>query len=556
MVLFQKAFPDNYSIVKTKKKKSMKKLLIPSAIILAGVILVLFNFFKGEREGDLEIKIQKATLIMPAAHKVYANPDALDGQYYLFKAKITNRGQGSLEDIIVKYQVPGFIEWTELATVGKMIPGQSVVVTCYPVFDEKITEKTTESMERVNVQVAWAGASPRDLIEETFTFKMLNRNDYAYTNIPANEILGWADMFDNAVLLPCYVTPNDPIIKYYTQIVQEKVLKGEDAGITKKPEEGVRFLLGIYEATRMAHMVYSVTKGIPQSLDDLQTIIQHLRLPREIITGNAGICIELSIMYASVLSSAGIDPVIFLVPGHAYPGFRMGGQYFAIEATGILGEGLGKIHTAKEAFEDGMKQLEEFFKAVQIGDPRFILVDIHELNNRGAVSMNLGDNEFLRKKVDEIAENFSVRPGRSRTAGQDVRYQQTNLARFPGPLSFIIPSGWQTYNYPAPNFPLLIAQVASPDQIASVSVYDIPANSPQNAMQQLVQYFSQMGLNLEYTISGNIVQGTSSNYAAVFQWKGKIAPGSAGYRLVAIGADQRFYNQYAGVINSIYNSIN
>jgi hypothetical protein len=534
----------------------MKKLLIPIAIILAGVILVLFNFLGGEKEGELDIKIQKATLIMPAAHKVYANPDALDGQYYLFKAKITNQGKGNLEDIVVKYQIPGFIEWTELTTVGKMIPGQSVVVTCYPVFDEKITQKTTESIERVNIEVDWAGAGPRDIIEENFTFKMLNRNDYAYTNIPANEILGWADMFDNAVLLPCYVTPNDPIIKYYTQIVQEKVLKGEDAGITGKPEEGVRFLVGIYEATRMAHMVYSVTKGIPQSLDDLQTIIQHLRLPREIITGNAGICIELSIMYASVLSSAGIDPIIFLVPGHAYPGFKMAGQYFAIEATGILGEGLGKIHTAQEAFEDGMKQLEEFIKAAQSGDPRYMLVDVHELNNRGVVSMNLDDNEFLRKKVDEIAQNFTARPTRTRITSHDATRQQTQIARFPGPLSFIIPSGWQTFNYPSPNFRILIAQVASPDQIASVSVYDIPATSAQNAMQQLVQYFYQMGLNLEYTISGNNVQGTSSNYAAVFQWKGKIAPGSGGYRLVAIGADQRFYNQYAGVINSIYNSIN
>lgn len=75
-------------------------------------------------------------------------------------------------------------------------------------------------------------------------------------------------------------------------------------------------------------------------------------------------------------------------------------------------------------------------------------------------------------------------------------------------------------------------------------------------MVQLVQYFAQMGLNLQYSIEGNRVQGASSNYAAVFQWKGRIAPGPNGYRLVAIGADQNYYQHYAGTINSIYNSIN
>jgi hypothetical protein len=534
----------------------MKKLAIPMIMVLAGVFLVIFSFFGGNKTGDLEIKIQKAPLIMPAAHKVYANPEALDGQYYLFKAKITNNGKGTLEDIVVKYEVPGYINQTELATVGKMIPGQSVVITCYPVFDQKITEKTTESLERVNIEVAWAGADRRDILEESFTFKMLNRNDYIYSNIPSNEILGWADMYDNSVLLPSFVTPNDPIVKYYTQVIQEKVIKGEDAGISRKPEEAVRVLLGIYEATRLAKMVYGVTKGIPQTLDDVQTLLQHLRLPREVITGNSGLCIELSLLYASVLSSAGLDPIIFLVPGHAYPGIKIQGQYFALEATGIGGEGLGGTLTAEQAFKKGMEQLDEFVKAVQAGNPAYSFIDIHELNNRGVVSMHLDDNEFLRRKVDEIAANFTTTGQRFRNINQTIDRSQGAVARYPGPLSFVIPAGWQTFPYPSPNFRLLIAQVISPDQVASVSIYDIPATSAQNAMNQLAQYFSQMGLSLQYSIDGNRVQGTSSNYAAVFQWKGKIAPGPNGYRFVAIGADQNYYQQYSGVINSIYNSLN
>jgi hypothetical protein len=535
----------------------MKKLILPLGIIVLGIITTGISFFlSGPNEASLDIRINSTPLIMPAAHKVYANPDALDGQYYLFKARITNTGKKTLENVVVKYQVPGYIEWTELSTTGLMIPGQTIVAVCYPVLNPSVTEKTTESVERANVKVEWEGASNRDIIEETFSFKMLSRNDFAYTCIPSDEIMGWSDIYDNDPLLPCFVTPNDPIVKYYTQVVQEKVMKGEAASVTRSPEQGVNFLLGLYEATRMSHMVYSGTKGIPQSLQDVQTLIQHVRLPRELISGNTGLCIELSVLYASILSNAGIDPIIFLVPGHAYPGFKMGGQYFAIEATGIGGEGLGKISDAQEAFKMGMTQLDEFIKAFQAGDPRYSIVDVHELNANGVVSMNLNDNDYLRKKVDEIAENFM--PKRQ----QDIQYaQQTNTGqlanvnRFPGPLSFVIPSGWVTYQNPVPGFPLLVAQVASPDMMATVSVYNIPASSAEEAMSQLRQYFSQMGLTLQYAISGSNIQGTSANYSNTFRWIGKIVPAGGGYRLVAVGADNQIYGQYSGAINSVYNSI-
>lgn len=536
-----------------------KKLFIPLLVFTAGILLVLMSILNFGKSGGLDIKIDKCTLIMPAAHKVYANPAALNGQYYLFKALVTNNSNKTLEKVTMKYRVPGYIEWTELGTLGKMIPGQSAVVACYPVFDQKITEKTTESMEKVEIEVDWAGASDSDILEESFNFKMLNRNDFAYTCIPAEDILGWADMFDNDPLVACFVTPNDPIVKYYTQVVQEKVMKGESAGVTQSPEQAVQFLMGLYEATRMSHMVYSSTSGVPQSLEDVNTIIQHVRLPREVITGNTGLCIELSTLYASVLSSVGLSPIIYMVPGHAYPGIKVNGQYYAIEATGIGGEGLGNISGAEDAFKQGMKNLEEFVKALQVGDPRYSLVDINEVNAKGVTSMNLDDNDFLRNKVDEIVMNFV--PGEQRNVNMNIHRASggTEVAdnRFPGPLSFVIPAGWQTYRSPAPNMPILSAQVVSPDQLASVSIYDIPANSSQSAMQLVSQYFSQNGLQLQYELNGSKISGTSysPSYGITFEWVGRISAVQGGYRLVAVGADNRVYSQYSGTINSVYNSI-
>src|SRR5690606_30966918 len=184
-------------------------------------------------------------------------------------------------------------------------------VPCYPKFKDDITKKTTASVEKAHIEISWDGADNDDIIEEEFTFKITDRNDFLYTGIPQSEIVGWSDGYDNINLLACFVTPNDPVIKYYTQIVQEKVLKGEATLFSEDPKDVMRFLAGIYDATLMTHMVYSGAKGVPQSLGDISSYSQQMRLPREVVTGNTGLCIELSFLYASMISSAGLEPVIF-----------------------------------------------------------------------------------------------------------------------------------------------------------------------------------------------------------------------------------------------------
>jgi hypothetical protein len=67
-------------------------------------------------------------------------------------------------------------------------------------------------------------------------------------------------------LLSCLVTPEDPIIKYLTQKIQEKLLKGETASVENKVNEATRVLWGIYEATLRAHMVYSGTSVFLKNL--------------------------------------------------------------------------------------------------------------------------------------------------------------------------------------------------------------------------------------------------------------------------------------------------
>ncbi len=62
----------------------MKKYLLPGILLIAGIAFLLFPYLFSS--GSIDLKIQPASVIMPAAYKVYANPDVAGGRYNLFKA--------------------------------------------------------------------------------------------------------------------------------------------------------------------------------------------------------------------------------------------------------------------------------------------------------------------------------------------------------------------------------------------------------------------------------------------------------------------------------------
>jgi len=475
-----------------------------------------------------------------------------------------------LTDLEVLYEVPGYIDETEIDEIEYLLPGQSAVVTIYPKFSTSIVEKTSTSKERGKVTVNYESDGKSEDWDKTFSFEMRGRNDLIYSSLPSEEIVGYNDMFDNMALIPCFITPEDPIMKYYTQQVQQKVLKGEAASVYQTDEEAVRFLAGVYDATLMAGMVYSGTKGIPVDIGDVSSLIQHIRLPREVVTGNTGLCIELSTLYCSVLSCAGLDPIVFMVPGHAYPGIRINGNYYAIEATMIGGEGLGGSSNSQEALEQGMKQLQEFAQAAGNGDPRYMIIDVHQLYGEGIRPMELKDDQFLREKIDEIAQHFDGTVKRKKSKGNQQSSgsgtapppdKGMNMTAYSGNVAFNYPANWLRYNYPAPDFPVLISQLESPDQSMAISVYDLQAvYGPDAAMAYLQEAYSYAGVLVTYQAAGTkgnyrVYDGQSNMGGEIFNWKAYFKQVSGGTSGITIGAPSYYYNQNQNIMNQIISTI-
>lgn len=551
----------------------MKKFLLPIILFLCGAGLFAFTQFTSGSIDDLEIKIENAPVIMPACYKVYANPEALSGRYFLFKMLITNKGTRPVRNIKAAYEIPKFIEQTEIEKISVLNPGQSMVIACYPVFNDDVVNKTTSSKEKAKIVLTSSGGDR----EEEFGFEMKGRNEFLYTCVNPEEIRSYKDMFDNDPLLACYVTPEDPIIKYYTQQMQEKVLKGETAAVTNDPKEAVRLLMGVYQSTYLSGMVYSGTSGVPSKFDDLQSMVQSLRLPREVVTGNTGLCIELSLLYASVLMAAGLDPVIYLIPGHAYPGIVFQGQYYAIEATAIGGEGLGGRQGAEAALQKGMQQLNEFIKAAQMGDERYNIINIRDMIAQQITPMELKDDQFLREKVEKIASgwvngalsndvqtNFAANNGGGGgggNSGGDNGGGGSGMAAYSGNVSFSYPSQWRRINNPAASYlPQLIHAFQSPDNMASIQVYQIQgAGSPNQAMQVIQQQLYPTGQEVQYQPAGNsgsyeVFNGVTYSANGSMQWQAYMKRSGGGVAGVILGSASGGEG-YNGLLNQVKSTI-
>lgn len=535
------------------KNKAIIYKVFPAALIV-GAIVLIFSCFLKNNKGSLKLQIKTNPVIMPAAYKVYSNSELLGGKYFLFKALLTNDFNKTLNNVVVKYSIPGFVDWTVIGSFGKINPGQNVTIACYPKFDKSIVERNTRSKENFILNISWDGASKNEIIERNYSFDLLSVNEIAYTSIDNDEITSYADLFDNKELFACWVTPNDPIIQLYTSLIQSEILKGEKAAVTKTVDDAILVLYGIYEMTKKTNMVYSSTKGIPSEIKGIETTIQNLRLPREVIVGNTGLCIELSLLYASVISKIGLNPIIFLQPGHAFPGIEIDGNYYAIEATMIGGEGLGYSGSFEEALQTGMDNLKSFFEEYFYQGQGFIL-KINELQEIGILPMELKDDQYSKSLFEDRFKNKNNFNNKINHIENNNKNSFSNNNRFNGRFSVMIPNGWNTFYYPYQNFPSLTAIIVSPDNNIVINIFDIPANSVNNAMVLLYNEFYRNGVVFEYNINGQQASGYTYSSLANTQWVGKIGNVDGGYRLICISSNVNSFKNYYTIINEIYNSI-
>jgi hypothetical protein len=135
----------------------------------------------------------------------------------------------------------------------------------------------------------------------------------------------WGKGFQNARYIVSWVTPHDSrveqVLARAAELMPSHRLPGYEEGKGTAVEERSTYLeaQAVYRAVQREGMSYvksSLTLGGHQDWSE------RVRPAGESLEEHSANCIDGAVLYASLFENLGMDPVILLVPGHAFVGVR------------------------------------------------------------------------------------------------------------------------------------------------------------------------------------------------------------------------------------------
>jgi len=142
------------------------------------------------------------------------------------------------------------------------------------------------------------------------------------------EEMYWGEGLEYAPLVASWVTPRDPLVEEVLARAKEflplRRLPGYETG---KPQAGLEQssraqARAIYRALQARGLSYVKSSGVLASATN-RALAERIRLPGQSLRTVSANCIDGVVLYASLLENLGMEPVIVIVPGHAYLGLRL-----------------------------------------------------------------------------------------------------------------------------------------------------------------------------------------------------------------------------------------
>jgi hypothetical protein len=495
--------------------------------------------------------------LMSFAYKVYANPEVADGRYFLSKTVLKNTGQGPLRDLAVSYQVPDYIPWTTPEVTNSLPAGSTLVQVFYPKFTDKVSRLANKTTATLEIKLQWrereGGPLKEEVVRDNFT--LLGVNEVQYSDLPNEDIATWYDNWTLAQFIVCMVTPNDPVVKEYAAAITERT-GGSMAGVTRSPHDVVELMKGTYEYMIATGMRYAGAKGVPEKIGGDTKLVQTVRLPRDVITSNNGLCIELAILWASIMDQLGCESYIVMRPGHAFTVVMAEGQMLPIECTAITPKAVGSENFVP--FEEAVKMAAEDFQKQELKIP----YSVRQMQAAGYASPELPDVDIEKIKNILANRNRAAEPTAVAQPSHGPWASGAGLARYQhrqGLLSFGYPQNWQM-RPPVPQIGNTFA-AGDPNTQANVQVYEVPnVSDPRTAMNMIVQAIGRLGaqVSVEDTrTQGNVYffQGSTTGSGGYFQWQGVFRAVPGGVIGITTGSPQASFEANRASFNQIFSTV-
>ena len=285
---------------------------------------------------------------------------------------LTNRNPQPVRVMTVT-EIPGY---SDKASDTVDIPANGTVdVTENP----RLTQASIDSLDierpaSLHVRVVYLQNGDEKLIlDETKNITLTARRDFPWS------ITGFTQQEDFQ-LLAAMITPTDPsveaLIRDAANHTSNGVMVGGYGG-DALDSKGLVWdrLSALWDAENDYKLTYVNT-----TVTFAPGTYQRIRLPYEVLDQQSGNCIETTDLFASAVEALQMQPVLILVPGHAFVAVRMddaNNQYYIIETT-LIGRA-----TFDEAVTTGLQEFNDAQPHIVAGEEDYAWVDIAEARAAG-----------------------------------------------------------------------------------------------------------------------------------------------------------------------------
>jgi hypothetical protein len=246
--------------------------------------------------------------------------------------------QGSQEvSLKVASEITGFTD--QAVDTMTLMPGQSLNVEQTPIMLSGARDQLNEGqVAAFHYKVTYLRGEQEGLVaEQSINVELMSKRDLVVAIVDQDgELI--ADFREYAV---AWVTPSAPEIEQLLRDAVDYMADEAIYGYQGGPEGVLAQLRAVYQVINDQYRIRYVNTPVSLARTD-QTWVQRIRLPAETIDQQAGNCIETAALYASAIEAMDMNPLLVLVPGHAFVACetdRGSNQYIFVETT-VLGDGL------------------------------------------------------------------------------------------------------------------------------------------------------------------------------------------------------------------------
>ncbi|MEM1061928.1 MAG: hypothetical protein AAGJ97_06330, partial [Planctomycetota bacterium] len=331
-----------------------------------------------EVAGDarIDLDVDAKDLLMSCLAKSYGDRDFAN--MWAARSIARNRGETLVEDFRIRFRVSGIGAWSGWKRSPRVYPGQTVVDPFFPIFDlDKVMSMTGSRPVMLEVEYRYEADGERVEETDSYPVKLLGPNEVIFCSQDYGDCEGFYDYFDNApTLMAAFTTPGDPVIQQLAGRLSGVAaeLNGGPVAANTSDEDCLLYLRAAWEFITRNKIAYQTPPGVLSE----GKFGQHIKFGRDVLRNRAGTCVDFAVTWASLCEAVGLEPVVVVLPGHAFPAVTLpgSGNLLAIEST-MVGA------TFDQAVKRGMAELGELE-----GKPHF-RVAIKTKRREGVVPLDL-----------------------------------------------------------------------------------------------------------------------------------------------------------------------